>query len=65
MFTTDYYDNVFPLINNPSNVGTIIENSNLYKNISLIDFNKSGCILKVGQEYLIKVGENNNLSTPD
>lgn len=65
MFTTDYYDNVFPLLNDLSNVGTIIENSNLYKNISLVDSDKSECILKVGQEYLIRVGENNNLSTPD
>lgn len=61
-FTTSCYDEVLPEIFNDE-VGTVIENSNLYKTIPLVDSTGSNCVLKVGQEYKIKVGENKDIST--
>lgn len=52
-FTTGYYDNVFPMLS--SSGENIIKNSNLYKNIPLVDEQGNPCILKVGQQYIIKV----------
>ena len=54
-FTTGFYDNVLPDLTK-GDVGTIIEKSYLYKNIPLVyEDQKQNCILKVGQEYSIRV----------
>lgn len=59
-FSTDEYDNVLPNLSG-GEIGKIIENSNLYKNIPLVikneenEENEENCILKVGQEYNIRV----------
>ena len=52
-FTIGYYDNVFPMLS--SSGENIIKNSNLYKNIPLVDEEGNPCVLKVGQQYIIQI----------